>query len=336
LAKKLEQEIRQQKVKFGSGTLQPLVKTNIVGVDNVGAFSVVQVSATWDKNQIEVKYSQMGRSWSVPRGQPSPQTEVMLDYYQYKVVGTMLELLGAAAPSAITSGSQPEIMREQRDEMNLCGSFGANRQGGASGGGPDPPVSDLSVVGQAGGPPTDGAGLGEHIAMLKTYIETNQDKFRRRRDEVARIDLSKTVEIDEKGTAVIDEGNLVDYCESLATIFDEEEPGLAKKLEQEIRLQKVTFGSGILQPLVKTNIVGVDNVGAFSVVQVCATWNKNQIEVKYSQMGRSWSVPRGQPSPQTEVMLDYYQYKAAGTMLELLGAAVPSAIPSGSQPEVKC
>jgi hypothetical protein len=184
---------------------------------------------------------------------------------------------------------------------------------------------------QAGGPPAAGAGpIDDHIAMLRKHIDENKEKFRRSQDEVARFIFSKMVEIDEKGTAVIDEGDLVEYCTSLASILDEEEPGLAMKLQQEICQQKTRMGSGTLQPLVKTSVVGVDNAGAFSVVQVFAKWDNNdEIQVTYSQMGRSWSVPQGQPSPTTEVMCNYYQYKAVETMLEMLGAPA-----SGVQPEV--
>jgi hypothetical protein len=168
--------------------------------------------------------------------------------------------------------------------------------------------------------------LGDHIAALQRHIETNQEKFHRSRDEVDRINFSKTVEIDERGSAVIAVGDLAEYCESLASIFDEEEPGLASKLEQEIRQQKAQLGSGTLSPLVKTNSITAENAGAFSVVQVCANWDKDQIEVKYSQLGRSWSVPRGDSGPEIEVMLDYYQYKAVGAMLDLLNAAAHGAV----------
>jgi hypothetical protein len=169
---------------------------------------------------------------------------------------------------------------------------------------------------------------------LNQHLKTNEKKFHERKDQVAKMIFSKTVEIDEKGTAVIEESDLAEYCEGLASIFDEEDDGLAKKLEEEIHQQKTKFGSGTLQPLVKTNIVGAEKEGAFSVVQVCATWNKDEITVNYSQMGRSWKVPDGEPTPDIEVMLDYYQYKAVGTMLEALGVEVPSATTSGSKPEV--
>lgn len=160
----------------------------------------------------------------------------------------------------------------------------------------------------------------EHKISLRRHNEETKARFEAAQQVIAPQKFNKQTEIDTKGMDVIDEDDLGCYCEMLADLLDESDKGLPSKLMGEIKAQQGKFSVGGLKPLMKTQSAAVDNIGAFSIVQVACAWKGKTIAIHYIQKGIGWTMVAGEAQPNIDQMTVYHQYRAVQELISELEA----------------
>jgi hypothetical protein len=100
------------------------MRTDAFGGQGSGCFSLVQVAAAWNGNSVSIHYIQKGCTWQMQPGTLAPDLAIMVNFYQYKAVESLMAALQggtsrwappapAFAPQAHTSWSPPQASCRQ-------------------------------------------------------------------------------------------------------------------------------------------------------------------------------------------------------------------------------
>lgn len=177
----------------------------------------------------------------------------------------------------------------------------------------------------------------QHKRELRAHQQDKKSRYDAAAAVVAPSKFNKVTEIDTRGMDVIEAADLAEYCESLADLIDETDPkGLKGKLVAEVQAQRGNFKVGGLQPLMKTQAVAVESMGAFSIVQLASAWKGDTIAIHYIQKGIAWTMMPGEASPNIDQMTVFHQYRAVEALIDEMGpVGVIKPLPPPGPPRVK-